>query len=41
MTDTVIAVGSSTPGVLSRVLIGTMAARSVRHSAVPAVVVPR
>ncbi|HET9420036.1 MAG TPA: universal stress protein [Nocardioides sp.] len=37
----VLVVGSSTRGVLSRVFIGTMATRIVRHSPVPAVVVPR
>jgi nucleotide-binding universal stress UspA family protein len=37
----VLVVGSSTRSVLSRVFIGTMATRIVRHSPVPAVVVPR
>ena len=37
----VLMVGSSTRGVLSRVFIGTMATRIVRHSPVPVVVVPR
>ncbi len=37
----VLVIGSSTRGVLSRVFIGTMATRIVRHSPVPAVVVPR
>ena len=37
----VLVVGSSPSGLLSRVFIGTNATRIVRHSPVPAVVVPR
>ena len=37
----VLVVGSSPTGLLSRVFIGTNATRIVRHSPVPAVVVPR
>ena len=37
----VLVVGSSPTGILARVFIGTNATRIVRHSPVPAVVVPR
>ncbi len=37
----VLVVGSSPSGLISRVFIGTNATRIVRHSPVPAVVVPR
>ena len=37
----VLVVGSSPTGLLARVFIGTNATRIVRHSPVPAIVVPR